>query len=76
MFLHPNLRILVIAVYGLITWKFLSLGVAVVGAGLVGTLEARLDTLALFPLGVFFIYVGMRAFDRLRHALNPSGPGF
>jgi hypothetical protein len=74
-FLRPNLRLLLIGLYALISWKFLTLGSIVVGTGLLGSLEARIDALPLFPLGVFFIYVGMKALDRLRSAMNPSGPG-
>jgi hypothetical protein len=70
MFIPPQFRPFVIGIYVLISWKFLTLGAILFGAALLAMIDLRPQTPAFFIMGAFFSYVGVLAFQRLRHVLE------
>jgi hypothetical protein len=70
MSLPPGFRPLLIGIYALISWKFLSLGAIVLGASMLAFLEVRLEAFPLLPIGTLFLYVGAMALARLRGVLT------
>lgn len=70
MFIPPQFRPFVIGIYALLSWKFLTLGAILLGSGLMAMIDLRPQTLALFMMGAFFSYVGVMAFQRLRHVME------